>query len=144
MKERNRIMTYFGIRQQISDHVMYKLTMSYYQTSYMDITEHSLHRQKYLTMAEGTIAQIMTIFGSLSTININYVMNTIYILIRLSGSSTKIVFISITFSSMRLQINIIWLYNSQFELTCPPFFNIWKLFLNIKYKNSLNQNIQNV
>ena len=27
------------------DHVIYKLTMLYYQTSYMDITEHSLHRQ---------------------------------------------------------------------------------------------------
>ena len=34
----------------------------------MDITDHSLHRQKFITK-EGIIAQLMTIFGSLSEYN---------------------------------------------------------------------------
>ena len=42
--------------------------MLYYQTYYMDITEHSLHRQKFITK-EGTINKLMTIFGSLSEYN---------------------------------------------------------------------------
>ena len=45
--------------------------MLYYQTSYMDITEHSLHRQLIITKKEGTIAQLMTIFGSLCTCEYN-------------------------------------------------------------------------
>ena len=42
--------------------------MLYYQTSYMDITEHSLHRQKFVAKEEGTIVQLMT---SLSTCEYN-------------------------------------------------------------------------
>ena len=38
--------------------------MLYYQTSYMDITEHSLHRQKFITKNEGIITELMTTFGS--------------------------------------------------------------------------------
>ena len=45
--------------------------MLYYQTSYMDITEHSLHRQLFITKEEGTTAQLMTIFGNLSTCECN-------------------------------------------------------------------------